>query len=185
MTMTSISKKTHERYKKLVELIRYHNHRYYVRDSPEISDDAYDALMRELLLLEENYPQLKTPTSPTQRVGGETIETFTKVTHTARQYSFDNAFTSADLSAWEERIHRRLEKTFGSKQKHIDYCAELKIDGLKVVLTYEKGELVRAATRGANHLSRCHEKTVGYAIDRRVQEWRLSRRTVRKLGRSR
>ena len=90
--MTSIPQKDKNRYITLVELIRHHNHRYYVLDQPEISDEAYDSLMRELVSLEEKYPKLISKTSPTQRVGGEAIDVFTKVTHPTRQYSFDNAF---------------------------------------------------------------------------------------------
>jgi DNA ligase (NAD+) len=136
-----------KRAEKLREEIRYHNHRYHVLDDPEISDETYDSLYRELVELEDEFPELKTPTSPTQRVGGKPAEGFSQVRHEVRQYSFDNAFSQKDLENWEEKIKRILKKE-GEKVDEIEYCAELKIDGLKVVLTYEKGKLVLGATRG-------------------------------------
>lgn len=115
-------------------------------DAPEISDEAYDSLFHELLRLEEEYPELRTDTSPTVRVGGESLDRFEKVRHAHRQWSFDDIFDDDELVAWDGRIRRGLAK------EGIDgaptYCCELKIDGLKVVLTYEDGKFVRGATRG-------------------------------------
>lgn len=144
--MTKVSKEAKKRAKKLRELIRHHRHKYHVLDDPEISDEAYDSLFRELVEVERKYPELKTPTSPTERVGGEPIEEFEKVRHEFRQYSFDNAFNFSELKDWEGKIKRMLSKK--GIDKAPSYVGELKIDGMKLVLTYESGELVRAATRG-------------------------------------
>ncbi|NTV44541.1 MAG: NAD-dependent DNA ligase LigA [Candidatus Yonathbacteria bacterium] len=137
-----------ERVKQLREAINYHDRRYYVLDAPEISDEAYDALMRELRALEYAHPELDDSTSPTKRVGGAPAEGFVKVRHAVRQWSFDNIFNDAELVAWNERVRRMAAKEAGVNPAHVTYVAELKIDGLKIVLTYESGVLVRAATRG-------------------------------------
>ena len=137
-----------ERMKQLREALRYHNHRYYVLDAPEISDEAYDALMRELVVLEHEYPEYDDPSSPTKRVGGVVVECFAKVRHEVRQWSFDNIFYDEELIAWDARVRRMAEKEAGFNPRDVTYVAELKIDGLKIVLTYERGMLVRAATRG-------------------------------------
>jgi DNA ligase (NAD+) len=136
-----IPKEIKERAKKLGETIERHRHLYHTFDTPEISDEAYDALVRELEQIEADYPELKTPDSPTQRVGGKPLEAFKKVTHSVPQWSFNDAFTEEDLQAFDERVKKLLGRA-------PEYTAELKIDGLKVVLTYEKGFLVNAATRG-------------------------------------
>jgi DNA ligase (NAD+) len=122
--------------------IRYHGHRYHVLDEPEIADAEYDALIRELEALEEQHPDLVTPDSPTQRVGGPVSDLFAPVTHRRRLFSLDNAETIADLRAWEERIVRQLGRSPDG------YSCELKIDGLAVSLTYEQGVFTRGATRG-------------------------------------
>lgn len=142
MTKENVPKEARARAAKLRELVEYHNRRYYVLDAPEISDAAYDALMRELIDLEEKYPQLRTPDSPTQRVGGEPAQGFVKVRHEVPQWSFDNVFSREEFSAFHERVRKNL----GGRDP--EYVCELKIDGFKIVLTYEKGVLVRAATRG-------------------------------------
>jgi DNA ligase (NAD+) len=116
------------------------NHRYHVLDSPTISDAEYDAFMRELRALEERYPELRTPDSPTQRVGGAISTEFTAVDHLERLLSLDNAFSAEELDAWAARA-QRLGGTG-------PYLCELKIDGLAVDLVYWNGALVRAATRG-------------------------------------
>jgi len=116
------------------------NHRYHVLDSPTISDAEYDALMRELRALEERYPELRTPDSPTQRVGGAISTGFTAVEHLERLLSLDNAFSGEELDAWAARAER-----LGGTGP---YLCELKIDGLAVDLVYRGGALVRAATRG-------------------------------------
>lgn len=123
-----------------------HQRLYHVEDAPTISDEAYDALLRELIALETSHPQFDSPTSPTKRVGGKPLDRFTKVTHQVRQWSFDNVFSAEELREWGGRVVRHLEKA-GISQKPT-YVSELKIDGLKIVLTYEKGELVQGATRG-------------------------------------
>lgn len=134
------------RIEKLRALIEHHRRLYHVSDTPEISDEAFDSLMRELVALEEQYPELDSPLSPSKRIGGEPLEKFEKVTHDTKQWSFDNVFNEAELRSWEERILRALEKEGVTTRP--TFCAEHKIDGLKIVLTYVKGEFVRGATRG-------------------------------------
>lgn len=143
MTVPSEAKK---RAKKLRELLAHHGHKYYVEDAPEISDAVYDSLLRELKRLESQYPGLMSSDSPTSRVGGEVLEKLEKVRHVATQWSLDDAFSPEELEAFQMRALRILEKE-GVKEKPT-YSVELKIDGLHIVLTYEKGELVTAATRG-------------------------------------
>lgn len=137
-----------ERIQKLREEIRKHNYAYYVLDAPEISDTAYDTLLRELQELEEQYPEFTDPNSPTKRVGGEPAGKFEKTRHAHEQWSFDNAFTVDEMKEWHERIARMKKKQSGVAEEPLEYVAELKIDGLKIILTYEQGELVRGATRG-------------------------------------
>jgi len=131
-----------ERIEKLRELINYHNYRYYVLDSPEISDHEYDELMGGLRQLEEKFPQLITPDSPTQRVGAAPVEAFGVVEHREPMLSLGNVFSSEELFAW----HKRISGLLGEEQ--FDLVAELKMDGLAVALTYEEGGLVTGATRG-------------------------------------
>lgn len=138
-----------ERISKLKETIEKHRHLYHTLDKPEISDEAYDALMRELEELESQYPDLKSPDSPTQRVGGEPLKEFKKVRHATRQWSFDDVFDHDELVKWDERVRNFALKAGTIKSRsNIEYCCELKIDGLKIVLTYENGTLKQAATRG-------------------------------------
>ena len=127
---------------RLRDEIAYHNWRYYALDAPEISDAAYDALMRELLAIEGAYPDLVTPGSPTQRIGATPSSAFAPVTHGQRMYSLDNAMDTTELDAWLERIEREA----GGRE--IGYICELKIDGSSLALTYENRVLIRAATRG-------------------------------------
>jgi len=126
----------------LSDAIRRHDHLYYVLDQPEISDEAYDALVRELKALEEESPDLILLDSPTRRVGGRPAKEFKKTRHKVPQWSFDNVFDFAELKKWDERVKKL------SGKNAVSYVAELKIDGLKIVLTYEKGFLVSGATRG-------------------------------------
>ena len=121
--------------------IEHHTYLYYALDAPEISDGAFDSLMRELRELEAANPQLIDPSSPTQRVGGYVGEQFAPVLHASRMYSLDNAMDAAELDAWLDRV----EEEFG---RMVELCCELKIDGSSIALTYEDGRLVRAATRG-------------------------------------
>ena len=117
------------------------NYRYYVLDRPTLSDAEYDRLMRELQELEERYPELVTPDSPTQRVGAPIITDFATVPHLERMQSLDNAMTVDELIAWDERVVKEVGEVAG-------YLCELKIDGLAIALTYENGRLVRGVTRG-------------------------------------
>jgi len=144
--MADIPKEIQKKYEKLKEAISRHGHFYYVLDAPEITDEAYDSLMRELEALELEYPALITSDSPTQRVGGVPLKEFVKVVHRVPQWSFNDAFTEEDIQDFDARVKRFL-KTQGLTLDP-SYVAELKIDGLKVVLTYEKGLLKNAATRG-------------------------------------
>ncbi|MEU7467827.1 NAD-dependent DNA ligase LigA [Streptomyces sp. NPDC044984] len=139
---TSVPAEAREKHARLAEQIEEHRFRYYVNDAPVISDADFDRLLRELEVLEEEHPELRTPDSPTQKVAGAYETEFTSVEHRSRMLSLDNTFNDDDLAAWVERIHREL----GTQKYH--FLCELKVDGLAVNLTYEKGRLVRAATRG-------------------------------------
>ncbi len=129
------------RVEELREQINHHDYRYYVLDEPEVSDAEYDELMRELRGLEEEFPELITPDSPTQRVGGKPADLFAPAPHRAPMLSLDNAFSWEELDAWGKRVERQLGR-------QADFVCELKIDGLAVALTYEDGTYVRGATRG-------------------------------------
>ncbi|ETK31827.1 DNA ligase [Microbispora sp. ATCC PTA-5024] len=131
-----------ERHAELAELIEEANWRYYVLDSPTVADAEYDTWMREITALEERYPDLRTPDSPTQKVGAPVSSEFAPVAHLQRMESLDNAFSQDELAAWQARAERLIEADPGP------YLCELKIDGLAVALVYEKGRLVRGATRG-------------------------------------
>lgn len=135
------------RIKTLRGLVKHHQDLYHSKDAPEISDEAYDSLVRELAVLEEEFGGLVPGKSPLERVGGSVSEAFTKVRHEVRQWSFDNVFDEAELRAWEGRVYRQLAAA-DIKDAEPTYVAEHKIDGLKVILTYTDGILVRAATRG-------------------------------------
>lgn len=121
--------------------IEHHRYRYHVLDDPEVLDAEYDDLMRELRRLEDRFPELQTPDSPTVTVGGTPAALFAPVTHRAPMLSLDNAFSVEELDAWAARIERGV----GDEAR---YACELKIDGIACALTYERGRLVRAATRG-------------------------------------
>ncbi|GAA3743799.1 NAD-dependent DNA ligase LigA [Micromonospora maritima] len=130
-----------ERHATLSQELTEHQYRYYVLDAPTVTDAEFDRQLRELEALEAEYPALRTPDSPTQRVGGTFSTDFTPVTHAERMLSLDNAFADEELAAWAERV----ERDAGGP---VPYLCELKVDGLAINLTYEKGRLVRAATRG-------------------------------------
>jgi len=136
-----------ERIEELRRLIRYHEERYYILASPEISDAEFDAYMRELQRLEAADPQLITPDSPTQRVGGRVTAGFEQVDHVEPMLSLDNAYSEEELRAFDDRVRRALEAA-GQAVDAVDYVAELKIDGVSIALTYVDGVLTRAATRG-------------------------------------
>jgi DNA ligase (NAD+) len=129
------------RVRELRNEIERHSYLYYALDEPQISDAAFDSLMRELRELEQRYPELVVPQSPTQRVGGYVGAAFAPVTHVERMYSLDNAMDLGELDAW-------LERTRMAVGRALEYTCELKIDGSSIALTYEDGVLVRAATRG-------------------------------------
>src|SRR5258708_18803844 len=124
------------------EQIRHHEYRYYVLDDPEISDAEFDRLMNELRKLEAEHPDLVTPDSPTQRVGGKPREGFVKVPHSIPMLSLDNAYSEEELRNWERRV-REL-----SGRNDIEYVCELKLDGMSLALRYDAGKLVRGITRG-------------------------------------
>src|SRR5436305_12987802 len=122
--------------------IRRHEYRYYVLDDPEISDAEFDRLMNELKKLEAAHPELITPDSPTQRVGGKPREGFVKVPHSVSMLSLDNAYNQEELRNWERRVHEL------SGRKDVECVCELKLDGMSLALRYEAGKLVRGITRG-------------------------------------
>lgn len=132
-----------ERALNLRKIIEKHSYLYYVKDAPEIIDSAYDSLVLELIELEKAYPELIVSDSPTQRVGGEPLKEFKKVKHQVLQWSFNDAFSEADMLDFDKRVKRMLGGEISPT-----YTCELKIDGLKVVLEYQSGFLKRAATRG-------------------------------------
>jgi len=137
-----------DRYEKLTKTIDHNRYLYHVLDKLEMSDESYDSLMEELISIEEKYPDLRTSESPSQRVGGEALDEFKKVKHEVRQWSFDDCFDPEGLKKWDEKIRRMIEKEPSLKHEKIEYCCELKIDGLKIILTYKKGKFVLGATRG-------------------------------------
>jgi DNA ligase (NAD+) len=126
----------------LRNLIDDYRYRYHVLDDPSVTDEVYDSLTRELRLIEEKYPQLITPDSPTQRVGGKVSADFASITHRKRMLSLNDVFSLEELERWQARMHKLL----GSKKD--DYYGELKMDGLAMALQYENGIFVRAITRG-------------------------------------
>lgn len=129
-----------DRLDELIPEIRHHSHQYYVEDHPSITDEAYDQLYRELVSIESEFPELIAEDSPTQRVGGEVLEGFDKVSHDSPMLSLGNAFNKEELLAFDTRVRREVGA--------VEYHCELKIDGLAVSLKYEKGHLTQAATRG-------------------------------------
>ena len=139
---TTVPAEAREKHAQLAEQIEEHRFRYYVNDSPVVSDADFDKLLRSLEALEEEYPELRTPDSPTQKVAGAYETEFTSVVHRSRMLSLDNAFDDLELAAWAERV----QKDVGTSDYH--FLCELKVDGLAVNLTYEHGRLTRAATRG-------------------------------------
>jgi DNA ligase (NAD+) len=126
----------------LRDQIRHHEYRYYVLDDPEISDAEFDRLMNELKKIEAAHPELITPDSPTQRVGGKPREGFVKVPHSVAMLSLDNAYSREELANWERRVHQSSGRT------DVEYVCELKLDGMSLALRYEDGKLARGITRG-------------------------------------
>ena len=140
---TSAAKSAAAKVRDLRQQIEHHNYRYHVLDDPEVSDAEYDRLMRELKALEEQYPDLITPDSPTQRVGATPVSELQEVVHTRPMLSLDNGFADEDVVAFDRRVRERLENV-----EQVEYCAEPKLDGLAISFRYESGRLVQAATRG-------------------------------------
>ena len=137
-----------KRIEKLKKEINHHRYLYHVLDKIEISDAALDSLKNELVKLEERYPKFKTLDSPTQRIGGESLDKFKKVEHQVRQWSFNDAFEEKEIIDFEKRVKKILTSKEGNNKINLDYTCELKIDGLHIVLTYENGILKTGATRG-------------------------------------
>ena len=140
-TMSLFDDDVEQRIHALREEIAHHTYLYYVKDEPEISDGAFDSLMRDLRALEAEHPEFYDPNSPTQRVGGAVGDQFAPVVHERRMYSLDDAMDIEELDAWMDRV----EDALGYLPPLV---CELKIDGSGIALTYENGGLVRAATRG-------------------------------------
>jgi len=169
MAAKDIEKKLEE----LREKIRYHEHRYFVLDDPELSDAEFDKLMGQLKKVEAEHPELVTPDSPTQRVGGKPREGFVKVRHSSPMLSLDNTYNEEDLRGWERRVHEL------SGRKDVDYVCELKLDGMSLALHYEDGRLVRGLTRG--------DGTTGEDVTLNVRTVRsvplsISREALKKAG---
>lgn len=141
-----VSAEIKNRISALREQLEYHNYRYYVLDAPEISDAEYDRLFRELQSLEQQYPELIIPSSPSQRVGGAALTEFTQITHTTPMLSLNNAFSEDEVVAFDRRVREASELAL------IDYAVEPKFDGLAISLVYEHGEFVMGATRGDGYV---------------------------------
>jgi len=142
-----IPKDTIKRHKKLKEAIEHHRHLYHTYDKPEISDEAYDSLSKELKELIKEYSTLASADNPTERIGGEPLKEFSKVVHTIKQWSFNDAFSGDEMMDFDARVKRFLKQDTG-KDISPTYTVEHKIDGLKIILEYRSGILFRASTRG-------------------------------------
>jgi DNA ligase (NAD+) len=140
--MPAAAKDLGKKIESLRDKIRHHESLYYVLDSPEISDAEFDKLMQQLKQIESDHPDLVTPDSPTQRVGGKPREGFVKVPHSSPMLSLDNTYNEEELRDWERRVHEL------SGRSDVDYVCELKLDGMSLALVYENGKLARGVTRG-------------------------------------
>ena len=140
--MAASTKDVQKKIDALRDKIRYHEHRYYVLDDPEVSDAAFDKLMDELIALEAKHPELVTPDSPTQRVGGKPSEEFAKVRHSTPMLSLAKTTSEAEVRDWERRVHEL------SGQSQVDYVCELKLDGMSLALRFKDGQLALGLTRG-------------------------------------
>ncbi len=147
MAVSTVPPQIRERLVLLKKAIEQHRYNYHVLDTQDISDEALDSLKKELVDIETQYPELITPDSPSQRVAGAPLPEFKKIEHKVSQWSFNDAFSEEDAEAFDERVKKLLKAEYG-KDMHPEYVCELKIDGLKIVLEYQKGMLVSAATRG-------------------------------------
>lgn len=141
--MTQVPAQQQKRHAELAEQVRVHQFNYYVKDAPTISDAEFDQLFRELSDLEERYPELRTPDSPTQQVAAGFATDFAAADHLQRMFSLDNAFSEEQLTAWANRVAKDVERS-----DEPEYLCELKIDGLAINILYENGVLTRALTRG-------------------------------------
>lgn len=146
MNHAAVPQEIYQRAQSLATEILRHQTLYHTHDAPEISDEAYDSLVTELTQLQETYPVLREEYLTTARVGSVVLEAFQKVTHRQRQWSFDDVFDDDELASWMKKNQKLLEKSGVSQE--VTYVCELKIDGLKIIVTYSQGKLVRAATRG-------------------------------------
>ena len=145
--MDTLLENAKKRIRELTETINFHNYRYYVLDEPLIDDAEYDRLMRELQRFEKEFPQLKYPDSPSQRVGGKPLESFRQVKHEEPMLSLNNAFTIKEVIEFDRRIKDELKEE-ESTLSSVDYICEPKLDGVAISLLYRDGFLERAATRG-------------------------------------
>lgn len=195
-TKMTISRDLRERYEKLIKTIDHHRYLYHVLDKPDVTDEVYDSLMQELIELEEKYPEIKSPTSPSQRVGGKPLDEFKKVKHQVLQWSFDDCFSFDKLKKWDEKVRRMISKEGKLSKEKVEYCCELKIDGLKIILTYRDGVLVQGATRGDGEIGEDVTqniktiKSVPLFLDDKldlivVGECWLSRKELEKINRDR
>ncbi len=141
--MTDQFKTVQQQHQKLAKQLHHHNYRYHTLDQPEITDAEYDQLMQQLLEIENRYPELATPESPSQRVGSSPLEGFSEATHASPMLSLENAFDAENLKSFDSRIKRFLSRT-----EDLEYICEPKLDGVAVALTYQQGKLIRGATRG-------------------------------------
>jgi len=143
MTIPDQFEVAQKRHQELARQLHHHNYQYHALDLPEVSDTDYDQLMRELLEIEQQYPELIIPDSPSQRVGSTPLGSFSTATHASPMLSLENAFNAEDLYDFDARIKRFLSRT-----EDLEYICEPKLDGVAVALTYQQGKLVRGATRG-------------------------------------
>jgi DNA ligase (NAD+) len=144
--MSGPDKKIEKKIEALREKIRHHEYLYYVLDNPELSDADFDKLMNELKRMEADHPELITPDSPTQRVGGKPREGFVKARHSSPMLSLDNAYSEEELRDWERRVHELSGRT------DLEYMCELKLDGMSLALVYNDGHLERGITRGDGNI---------------------------------
>jgi DNA ligase (NAD+) len=171
--MAASSKDLQKKIDALRDKIRYHEHRYYVLDSPEISDAEFDKLMDELIALEAAHPELVTPDSPTQRVGGKPSEEFAKVRHSTPMLSLGKTTSEAELRDWERRVHEL------TGESQVDYVCELKLDGMSLALRFASGKLALGLTRG--------DGTIGEDVTPNVRTVRsvpltIANKTLEKAG---
>ena len=143
--MLNIPEVVHQRYQRLKSELNQYNHAYYVLDDPSVPDSEYDRLMRELQDIELQYAELQTPDSPSQRVGGTALDSFSQVKHEVPMLSLDNAFSDTEMVDFERRIKDRINL---AQDQNLTYACEPKLDGVAVSLIYQKGLLIRGATRG-------------------------------------